>query len=76
MLLQAQREKKHLRAEVRLPRNLHERQLVEKGVVLEVDAVDAAGAVDAVDRDQEVAGIVVVAGMGVRMEKAATKSAL
>jgi thioesterase domain-containing protein len=54
-----------------LPRNLHEQQLVEKGVVVAV-----AVAVDAVDRDQEVAGTVVVDVVAVKRKKAATKSAL
>tara|TARA_B100000949_G_C14115009_1_gene380076 strand:- start:475 stop:654 length:180 start_codon:yes stop_codon:yes gene_type:complete len=59
-----------------LPRNLHEQQLVEKGVVVAVAVAVAAGAVDAVDRDQEVAGTVVVDVVAVKRKKAATKSAL
>jgi hypothetical protein len=64
-------QKKLLCVEVQLPRNLHEQQLVEKGVALAADAVDA------VDRGgREVAGIVVVDAVDVKRKIAATKSAL
>ena len=74
--LQAMPRKKHLCAEVPLPRNLHEQQLVEKEAALAA-AVDEVAPVDEVDPgDQEVAGIVVVDAVDVKRKRAAMKSAL
>ena len=75
-------QKKHLCAEVPLPRNLHEQQLVEKEAALaaavdEVAPVDEVVPVDEVAPvDQEVAGIVVVDAVDVKRKRAAMKSAL